>query len=110
MKNKLTKEQEELIKKTNPTLWKLEREYKTYDVIVKFLLTTRDDFDTGLIKEWKWKLSRWELKWFVDKIPLYRHSDIQYGSQFSLWLTYNHIWAYYDELKEYFTEYIESLN
>lgn len=104
---KYTKEQEELIKKTNPTLWRLEREYKTYDVIIKFLLTTRDDFDTDLLN-WKWKLSRWELKRLIDKIPLYRSSDIQYGSQFSLWLTYNHIWTYYDELKEYFIGYIES--
>ena len=82
----------------------LEKEYKTFDVVYRFNRTIKDDFDYD--KKNKVIIKRKEMKYLLDILPLNLRSKIQYWSQFSLWLTYNHIWAYYDEIQEECVSYI----
>ena len=74
----------------------LEKKFNTYKVLLKFIRTKRDDFDCEKINSFIIKQK--EMKLLLDVLYLNTRSKIQYWSQFSLKLTYNHIWCYYDEI------------
>lgn len=87
---------EENIEKYEKIFYNLEKKYSTYKVLLKFLKTERSDFDSNVSN--KVVIKQKEMKLLLDVLYLSTRSKIQYWSQFSLRLTYNHIWSYYDEI------------
>lgn len=82
--------------KYEPILKNLEKKYITYNVCVKFINTSRDDFCVDKSK--KIVIKSKEMRYLLDILYLNTRSKIQYWSQFNLSLTYRHIWSYYDEI------------
>ena len=93
--------------KIDDFIYRINKETNTINAMYEFLKLTKEDFD---LEPQPIVLNNKNTRLLIDFVKSIDHNlDIQCWQQFSLWLTYNHIWCNYEVIHFIITKYLNKL-